>query len=192
MQPPPVTARVRKIFISSAALLIAQTLFIRRYDEPYPAIVMPGFAGSGGYRDGRVELSQYDAVFVADGQEFSFPPRVLLEEFPVNEQGAIAFTCFRPRGGPPQGSEGGSRPAGRLYAIFPGYEVGARSRSSPENIASLRKWLGGRARALLPGRQPSRVEFRWSRETVRLDGGELHTEREPTGALVIPLEGDQG
>jgi hypothetical protein len=153
---------------------------------------MPGFCGSGGYRDGRVEFSRVEAVFVTDRRECSFPRKVLLEEFPMSNHGAIAFTCLRPHGGPPQGSEGGSCPAGLLYAIFPGYDVGVRARGSPENFASLQKWLRGRARALLPGQQVRRVEIRWFREIVSIDSAELHTAREPTGTLVIPLVGGEG
>jgi hypothetical protein len=188
MQPLPLTTRVRIVFVFAAALLIAQSLFIRRYGEPYPAIVMPGFQGSGGYQDGQVELSSYEAVFVTEGEEFSFPPKVLLEEFPDGHHGAIAFTCLWPRSEPPQGSERGSRFARLTDVIFPGYAARRTSRDSPEHIASLQDWLHSRARALLPDRQVSRVEIRWFRERVRVDGSEFHAEREPTGTLLVPLD----
>jgi hypothetical protein len=125
---------------------------------------------------------------VTEGEEFSFPPKVLLEEFPDGHHGAIAFTCLWPRSEPPQGSERGSRFARLTDVIFPGYAARRTSRDSPEHIASLQDWLHSRARALLPDRQVSRVEIRWFRERVRVDGSEFHAEREPTGTLLVPLD----
>jgi hypothetical protein len=189
MQPPPVSTRIRIVFLTVVALLVAQSLFIYRYGEPYPAIVMPGFSGSGGYRDGRVEIMQYEAVFITEGETFSFPPKVLLEEFPDSHHGTIAYIALTPRSESPQTAQRTSRIARLRDAIFPGYGARKTSRDSPENFASLQDWLRGRARALVPGRRVSRVEIRWFLEKVRIAGTKFHTEREPTGTLVIPLNG---
>jgi hypothetical protein len=185
---PQVTVHVRLIFLAAIAFLAVQRLFIHRFGEPYPAIVMPGFNGDGGYQDGQVKIDRYMAVFVADGEEFSFPPKVLLEEFPDSHHGAISYVLM-PRIESPQVVA-----TGRLKrlgdAFFPGIAAWRTSRDSPENIGSLKDWLRSRGGGLVPGRSVSRVEFRWFRETVRVDGGWLESEREPIDTLVITLEGE--
>ncbi len=190
MQPPLVTPRVRLVFVAVVALLAAQSLFIHRFDEPYPAIVMPSFRGSGGYRDGRVEVTRYEVVFLAEGEEFSFHPKTLLEQFPDSHHGALAETSLRPRNEAPRPFSKRSWLHRFRDAIFPGYAASRTSRDSPANIASLQDWLRGRARDLVPGRHVSRVEIRWFRVVFSVDGGRLETDREPTGTLVVPLDGD--
>jgi hypothetical protein len=97
MEPARATGPTRFLFLSVAALLCLQSAVVSRFGEPYPAVVMPGFGGSGGYRDGQVELTRYDAVFVTADAEVPVPPRVLLSEFPESQHGAFAATAFRPR-----------------------------------------------------------------------------------------------
>ena len=190
-QTPVVTTRVRLVFVAAVALFAAQSHFIHRFGEPYPAIVMPGFAGSGGYRDGVVEIDRFEAVFVAEGEEYSFPPKVLLEEFPVSHHGAIASTSLTPRNDLPQPVPRASRSARLRDAIFPGYAARAASRNSPDSLASLQEWLSGRARVLVPGRQVARVEIRWFKETIGLDNGKQTTQRDPSGTLIVELDGER-
>jgi hypothetical protein len=189
MLPPPVNTRIRIVCLTVVALLVAQSLVIHRYSEPYPAIMMPAFPGSGGYRDGRVEISQYEAVFITEGETFSFPSKMLLEEFPDSLHGTIAKNALTPRSESPQTAQRTSQIALLRDAIFPGFGARKTSRDSPENFASLQDWLRGRARVLVPGRLVSRVEIRWFREKVTIAGTKFHTEREPTSTLVIPLNG---
>lgn len=178
----------RIIFASTIALLAAQCWFIPRYGEPYPAVTMPAFGGRGGFLDGHVALERYDAVFIAEGREFSFPPAVLLAEFPDSHHPAIADHALRPRRDVPA-KVGGTSRLGRLRdATFPGYAARRTSRDSPESTASLRTWLRGRARRLLPDRPVSRVEVRWYRERIRIAGAVFHATREPAGTLVVPLD----
>ena len=185
MRPPVVTPRTRFIFAAAIVFMIAQSLFIHFVSEPYPAIMMPGFSGSSGYRDGRVELNSFDAVFVSGEEEFSFPPSVLLNEFPDSKYSMIANTSLMPPQESPPVATGWLR---RIKdAIFPAY--GAASGQSPEAVASLQNWLRGRARVLVPGRAVSRVEIRWYRETVTVDQGRLETTRKPTHTFTIQLDG---
>jgi hypothetical protein len=86
----------RIIFSAALALFAAQCWFIKTYGEPYPAIVMPTFVGAGGYSDGEVTFPGYEAVFLADGQEYTFAPTQLLGEFPVSFHRDIAFHALRP------------------------------------------------------------------------------------------------
>lgn len=190
MQPLPSPIRVRVIFVTTAVFLAAQTLYIREYGEPYPALVMPGFGGSGGYRDRHVELSRYEAVFITEQEEFTFPPQVLLGEFPDSHHGHIAAASLTPHKERRPVSAARSK-FGRIRdAVFPGYAFARRSHGSPVYLASLGAWLRGRADVLLPGRKVTHVEIRWFRERVRIDGSEFRTERVPTDSLLVDLDGE--
>ena len=87
---PCLTPRVRAVFVVVTGLLAAQCAFIHFFGEPYPALTMPTFSGSGGYREGAVEMMRYDAVFISAGAEFSFTPNQLLADFPDGHRAAIA------------------------------------------------------------------------------------------------------
>lgn len=184
MQPYRVTGRIRLIFIATITLLAVQTLFISRYGEPYPALVMPAFYGSASYQNGRIRIAQQEAVLVADGEQFTFPLRVLLNEIPDSHHGDMEFLIFRSRS-----PAAPVAPAGRWealkYALFPGYVTRDTSGGLPENLESLRNWLRRRGQALLPGRHLSRLEIRRSVATVRLNETGMETEREPIDKFVV-------
>lgn len=60
----PLPPRVRGIFLLTAALLVAQNLFILvTRTEPYPAVLMPGFGGSGAHRESGLVLRRVEVVF---------------------------------------------------------------------------------------------------------------------------------
>jgi hypothetical protein len=189
---PCLTPRVRAVFAVAAGLFAVQCAFIHFFGEPYPAITMPTFSGSGGYRDGAVEMTRYDAVFISAGQEFSFTPNQLLAEFPDGHRAAIAANALRPAGDAPPSSTKGSRIRRIQETIFPGFAAGNLSRNSAENKASLQAWLRGRAESLVPGRPVSRAEIRWYREAESFgaDGTRVETRRTPDGTLIVPLLGE--
>lgn len=192
---PVVTSRVRAIFVAVIVLLAGQCVFIHFFGEPYPAVAMPTFSGSGGYRDGSVELLRYDAVFVADdGKEFLFAPKVLMADFPDGHRMAIALNALRPRDESLPASASSSRIRRIRDAIFPGFAAGHLKRNSPENRASLERWLRGRAQALVPGQTVSRAEIRWYRaaSTFGADGAWTESKRTPDGTLVVSLTGEPG
>jgi hypothetical protein len=190
LQVPPtiVSRRSRIIFASAIALLAAQYWFIKTYGEPYPAIIMPSFAGVGGYADGRVTFEGYEAVFIADGKEYSFPPAELLNEFPVSSHETIANHALRPLRDAPARRQPTSRLGRIRSAIFPGYEATRGPPIDGETAASLRDWLRDRSRRLLPGRAVSAVEFRWYRESHALAAVNPSSTRTPVGSLRIPLD----
>ncbi len=186
MQQPQVSTRVRLVYCSVLMLLAGQSLFIRYFGEPYPALKMPTFSGSGGYEDGRFKFSRYDAVFLAEGKEYSFPQSVLLAEFPAGYQGTISQKSLRPPSSKTAVSSTGMLKRIR-DTVFPG---NADRSQSPENKASLQDWLRRRGQVLVPNKKVSRVEFRWFTETWSRNGNWVAGEREPTGTLVIALEGE--
>lgn len=187
-----VTLRVRMIFVVAIALLAGQTLFIRRYGEPYPAFVMPAFEGARGYHDGRIGIRRHEVVVVADGQSHSFPLKSLLDGIPVSQHGEIALSIFRSKGQPlpavPQSRWGRMRDS-----LFPGYASRRTSPYTAENTESLRTWLQTRGEALVPGAKVSRVEIRCFVDIVRFDSGrsgsdEMHYGRQPIDTYVVNCE----
>jgi hypothetical protein len=185
------TPRVRAVLAVGAGLLAVQCAFIHFFGEPYPALTMPTFSGSSGYRDGAVEMTQYDAVFISAGQEFSFTPNELLADFPDGHRAAIAANALRPTSDAAPTPTKASRIRRIQETIFPGFAAGNLSRNSAENKASLRAWLRERAESLVPGRPVSRAEIRWYRvaETFGADGTRVESRRTPGGTLIVPLAG---
>ena len=191
MQQSPVTNRIRLIFIGAIALLIAQSLFISRYGEPYPALVMPAFHGSGCYHDGRLNIVQHEVVFDASGQTHTFPLKIVMQEFPDSVHGDVSELIFRLRGTAPQQAAATGRFDRFLDAVFPGYAARRTCRDQPENVRSLRDWLRRRGEALVPGRQISRVEIRRIVETLDLKEDPPKPNRNLIGTIVVTWEGDQ-
>ena len=184
--------RVRIIFLSAFALFAAQCWFIKTYGEPYPAIVMPTFVGAGGYSDGEVTFQGYEAVFLAEGREYSFTPAQLLAEFPDSYHRDIAYHALRSLQGSPAKAPRTTRMARLRDQIFPGYGATRGPPIDGENAASLREWLRNRARQLVPDHSVSSVEIRWYQERVRFTGRTHHSDRTPVGSLLIRLDEPAG
>ena len=178
------------IFAAALALFAVQSLFIHRFGEPYPAIVMPGFEGSGAYRARGLEIETYEAAFIAaNGGATTVTPRVLLQEFPDSDHAAIGYFALKPT--PTQGESAKTVTwLGRVRAaVFPGFQKRPGSSEYDDRLASLREWLTWRAATLAPGRSISQVEIRWWRENVRVTGGTPQViQREPIGTLFVELE----
>ncbi len=189
-EPQVITVWVRLVFITAIALLVAQSVFIHKYGEPYPTITMPSFKGSGGFQNGRVKIIRYEAVFIANGEEFSFKPKVLLEKFPDSHIAEISQSLM------PTPAVGVTKatPTGRLSRlrdiVFPGYGARRKSQDSPAYIASLKDWLRSRGRELVPDRPVSRVEIRWYWEIFSMDGNTLKSERVPIDIRVVTFHGE--
>jgi hypothetical protein len=188
---PCLTPRVRAVFAVIVGLLAVQCAVVHFFGEPYPALTMPTFSGSGGYRDSAVEMTRYNAVFISAGQEFSFTPNQLLAEFPDGHRAAIAANALRPTSNALPGPTNASRIRRIQATIFPGFAAGNLSRNSAANKASLQTWLRGRAENLVPGRPVSRAEIRWYRvaKTLGANGTPVESRRTPEGTLIVPLAG---
>jgi hypothetical protein len=173
---------VRLTFVGIALAYVVQYFVVMSYGEPYPALMMPTFRGTGGYHDGKVRIKRMEAVFVtAEGDSSAFSRRDLLSEFPVSFHQTIANTFLAPL---PEAARTRAR-----IPILPGLRAGEWNRTSAANLASLRAWLLARGRTLLPGRSLERVELRWYEDTVRQEAGQLTTQRRSIGEFVVDLGG---
>ena len=54
---------VRLLFVITLFLLGIQYALVETVGEPYPAIMMPGFAGHGGYESGAVRVPVMEVLF---------------------------------------------------------------------------------------------------------------------------------
>jgi hypothetical protein len=181
----------RLIYFGIIIGFTAQMVLIPKVGEPYPALTMPPFRGTGGYRDGKVEIERYDAVFVTPDKEFTISTDRLLDQFPNSHHGSISGIGFTPIK-----DKNELRPqADNLLSnvrkfLFPGYLLGWKNRTSSESLASLRDWLRNRAKILVPREDVIRVEIRWYRHICSFEEGEMIVSREPSGTVTISLEGE--
>ncbi len=181
---------VRLIFL--AVLLTSMILLFteKKVGEPYPALMMPRFWGTGGHHDDRVDTLRMEVVFVTtDGEEIPVSGHTLLADLPENQYTTITWQFLsKIRAETPAEARDRSR-AGFRYRIFSGLAAGSLDRATPENVASLRAWVAQRARTLLPGRTIDRVEFRWYLDTLRIDENtnEVFNDSHLDGTLVVDL-----
>lgn len=173
----------RLAFAAIALLFVLQVVLIRGgAGEPYPAVIMPGFGGSGGYRDGEVHVARMEAVLVHADGETAVSQRQLLAPYPDSHHGSIAglFLNPAPREAPPL----------RRWlrrTLLPGLAAG-QDRPGGRVNPSLCGWARWRAAELLPGARVRRMEIRWYRDTYR-PGSRTPAAREPLGRMSLPLDG---
>lgn len=180
---PPRRGAVRLAFAAVAALFILQIgLLGGGAGEPYPSILMPAFAGAGGYERGVVRIERMAPVFTGPAGEHPVSQRALLAEFPDSHHAVLADLLH------PAPRE--LRPLQRLLRrhLLPGLAAGRTDRRLDCPDPSLRAWARRRARTLLPGVAVQRLELRWYMDTFAR-GGLQPTSREPSGTWVIALEG---
>jgi hypothetical protein len=154
---------VRITFVAAIVLLIVQYDLYYRVGEPYPAIIMPGFAGGGGSDGLAVEHVRCEAVlYCTDGSQVPVSSNRLLEHILPSHR-RFACTVFRSI------DEENETRSGLKYRVFP-YLDQAQFERSPD---SLRAWLADRADEMAPGKQVDSVEFSWYRETLSDDSSTL-------------------
>jgi hypothetical protein len=173
---------VRLAFTAVVALWMLQVpLMGGGAGEPYPSILMPAFAGTGGYRNGMVHLERMEPVFAGPWGERPVSPRALLAEFPVSHQYTLAtrLSPVLPEDVPLR-----TWIRGHLLPSLAASEMDHRP-ACPH--PSMRAWARRRAAALVPGAPVHRLELRWYRDAF-LPGHPVPVSREPAGVLTIPLD----
>lgn len=173
---------------------VLQYVVIARVGEPYPAIMMPGFDGTGGAEADSVSSLSVETVFVeANGNSKVLTLRRLFSEIPDSHHHVMALQFFSP--GPQSAADNdavirGMR-RGLKYRLFPGLHLGRECRDCEANLSSLRSWLQSRASEAFPGQRFTRVEFRWFREVFSLKSEKvpLRCDRVPIGTFEVELAG---
>src|SRR4029453_597658 len=74
---------VRLLFVVTLFLLGIQYALVETVGKPFPYIMMPDFAGHGGYESGIVRVRVMEVVFFdRAGHAHPFSPRELLSDYP--------------------------------------------------------------------------------------------------------------
>jgi hypothetical protein len=182
---------VRLLFVITLFLLGIQYALVETVGEPYPGVMMPGFAGHGGYESGTVRVPVMEVLFFdRAGHAHPFSTRELLSDYPDSFRGPMMDGYFRPL---PDASahddheSGGSRLRRLRQRFLPNLYQGQRKRTTPENEASIREWLRQQTIRLVPGHEIERAEFDWFVDTVETIDGARKITREPAGQFVVQL-----
>jgi hypothetical protein len=182
---------VRLLFVVTLFLLGIQYALVETVGEPYPGIMMPGFAGHGGYESAVVRVRVMEVVFFdRGGHAHPFSTRELLSDYSESFLGGMMNGYFRPL---PDASahddhESGSGRLQRLrQRLVPYLYQGTRKRTMPVNEASIREWLRQQTIRLVPGHEIERAEFDWFVDTVQTVDGARKIKREPAGQFVVEL-----
>lgn len=182
---------IRFLFTAVALGGALQYGLCQKFGEPYPSLMMPSFAGAGGYQHGQVRLRSFTALFITpSGEAVAVLPRQLLNDFPDSYHTVIAQSFLSPL---PDGAASSRAPhpcQGLCGRLFPGLRAGLGDRTGADNLASLRAWLVQRAHTLMPGRAVDRVEFRWYEDTLQHTSGHFVRRRQPAGVFVVRLTGE--
>ena len=169
-----------------AVALLVQFELSTRIAEPYPAIQMPAFHGTGGFAEGRVAVRRPEVVFEYEhGIERFFSQAQLLEAYPDSHHGTIMrlFLNATPET---------RRREGLRFRVFPYLDAGVIDRMTERNQSSLRDWMARRAASLMPGERPVHARVRWYRDRFTVVG----TQGTPTitskfeGELSLSLTGE--
>jgi hypothetical protein len=181
---------VRLLLVITFFLLGIQYALVETVGEPYPGIMMPGFAGDGGYENGTVRVPVMEVLFFdRAGYAHRFSTRELLSDYPESFLPPM-IEYFRPL---PDASahddheSGGSRLRRLRQRFLPYLYQGKRKRATPENEASIQEWLRQQTIRLVPGHEIERAEFHWFVDTVQTIDGAPKVRREPAGQFVVHL-----
>jgi hypothetical protein len=163
----PITTQLLAGYAVALVLLATQSLFFSLVGPFYPAVAMPGFDGSGGYRDGVVYRSVCDIVVVNNDNtdHGTISPATLFKPLPANAAPKLLGFVF----GSKKTAYGSKVPSNLKNVVryfLPGYFASRESRNDPASQEQIRQWLSQRIDEILPDNNVKAVEFRW--QTVGL------------------------
>ena len=128
--------------------------------EPYPALAMPGFYGTGGANETHVTVTRADIEYeYADGHKVDLTPKTFLSEIPDSNVGRILNRSF----------------SIHLDPEVVRYRFGNKAKRDPKTgvvtgiDAPLEKWLLDIGRSKYAGAQPTRLKIDWITDVRELD-----------------------
>jgi hypothetical protein len=179
---------IRLLFLSVLIFFVLQYLFMYRFGEPYPALVMPGFSGSGGYVDGHIRIKRPEVVFVFDDESTAiFSQRQLLSKIPDGHHGMIFASFFQLPKDEQLHDNSPPKYGINRRTIFPGWQAGKANRMAAPNRESIRLWLKNRGAELMPGKHIKHVDIRWYEEIYRMGEAKFASSRQLLGTWTIPI-----
>lgn len=149
---------VRTIF-AAVLLFFAAGVVATNVDEPYPALILPGFPAPGDADETRFAQMDLDVVFVFDdGDQRVVSPQKFFGDAPRPMVPSMA-RWFDPLPEDERGDEYQTIGTdSRLYSIFPGLQARRDRYYEDRADASMRDWMHQRSDELFAG-EVIRVEF---------------------------------
>ena len=148
-------------------------------EEPYPAIMLPGFGSAGPSQAARPRVYAAEIVlYYADSTIRRLTDAQLFDDVTIGHARAIANNVLSPLSPEPTLRRA---PPGELEPptwLFPGYNLARVTRQRPEHIASLREWLTRRAREIHPASTPTKCVVNWYRHSALFNPQSSHLELE--------------
>ncbi len=182
---------VRGVFLAVLVVFPIQYLFAKERSEPYPALLMPGFAGARLDAQGRLTTETADVVFrFRDGRAETVSLRKLFERAPVSHFEAMARTALKPKPDAPTDEVWGrSRVARFLLAhVIPGKPLGDLRGGYWAGVSpDVARWLGRRGAELFPGERAVEAEVVWHVDLYAWRDGRLERSRTPGETVRVPL-----
>jgi len=157
-----------KIKLLFAAVILWQPLqymIAAKFGEPYPALIMPAFAGTMTDGDGNIRLRNVRCKILFQGDEVAWLPAHELLSPANGHDAAIVSHMFGP-----SSATANPWPSGSLKArLFPGRAL-SRARSAQKELDPQTKdWLERRLNNLYPSRRPETITFIWYEDVFNVN-----------------------
>jgi hypothetical protein len=188
--------RARAVVLAMAIGFVAQVAFVAVAEEPYPALMMPRFGWAGPTDAMTIPIPSNEITFsYADSTTRTITQHDLLAGLPDGHHTTIMNSILSPlpkapptRRAPPDKRE-------PPIWLFPGYRLAAVTRTRPESVRSLRRWLSQRAQAFYAGAVPVSCTVDWYVENYLYDattetGADSVPTRTRTGRFEMDLNVD--
>ena len=144
-----------------------QYVFVARFGEPYPALMMPQFVGSMTDVNGEIrsETAESKIAFV-DRSTALLSTEELLSNAPASHRDTIMQFAFglRPTGDSLRDSSSSITARIKASPLFPGLAARYSARTRTQVDPRTRAWLTKRFRELYPSRTATAVTFVWYQE----------------------------
>jgi hypothetical protein len=179
--------QVRMIFLGCLILLIVQETVIRTlFDEPYPALRMPPFAGTGMNESGYYQTSGFEIIIGFDDGTSEVVSQHEFFDAPDSHHWVLVRN-FTPKDTTRKQRTSESR-LERLRPIAPGLVMSrTRTRYEIQQHPDTREFLRNRIDIIYPDRVPSYLDVNWYTERYHPESL-LEIEREYTGSTRIQFE----
>jgi len=172
-----------------SVLFLQYVLMACLYEEPYPALMLPGFRGSSVYQSEKIVINRCDIVFVDENaKEFQVSLNKLLEDFPQSHRGTIKTNFFKPPAERRRPLSAGMQKIVDVTGkILIGFQARQTPRDSPEHLASLRTWFQNRAIKIFPESRMTQVKLRWYQSIYHVGDSRHELSRTPLPSWAISL-----
>jgi hypothetical protein len=178
---------VRSLFALVIGLYLMQLAFVSRLTQPYPALMMPSFRGTGldeegGFRNRTASI----VVTFNNGETETLTPGELFAGASSAYHGALMKWFAVPEAEERRADrETGMRKL--LRQVLPGMAVRGRSQALGGSSPAMAAWLRQRLEAMYPGREPQQVRFVWYNERITFSGGRSDRVKIEDGVVTVEL-----